>query len=225
MKKLILLVISIFIFGCNAKEGSFINENVIYIIAGIIFLWILKRRSKIKKEQDLRKKEQAKREAERKVRLAALKLKKQEEDEKLEIEKNVTCDDGVVRNYSGFMYGIIRQQNEDIIVSSTHSDRFKDEIGFDKKIQNHKWFSEDGISLKSEEILAKQKEYFLLKRNYEERYKELMGYSRGNPRRLNKEYLCCINNTFFHAGAFSKLPHKLFSGMIDGSRYVNGKSI
>ena len=71
------------------KEETFINENVIYIIAGVILLmifWVLKRRSKIKKEQDLRKKEQAKREAKRKVRLAALELKKQEEDKKLEIE-------------------------------------------------------------------------------------------------------------------------------------------
>ena len=236
------------------KEETFINENVIYIIAGVILLmifWVLKRRSKIKKEQDLRKKEQAKREAKRKVRLAALELKKQEEDKKLEIEKNVTCDDGVVRNYNGFMYGIIRQQDEDIIVSSIICDEQKNkdrkknrtltnlntkienfnsifgsvnvnDFPFDKEIQNHKWFSENGIALKSEEILAKQKEYFLLKRNYEERYRELRGWSRSNPRRVDKNYLCCVNNTFFHAGAFSKLPHKLFSGLIDGSRFVNG---
>ena len=46
-------------------------------------------------------------------------------------------------------------------------------------IENHNWFSEDGITLKSEQILAKQKEYFSLKRNYEERYRELLGRSRG----------------------------------------------
>jgi hypothetical protein len=119
------------------------------------------------------------------------------------------------------MYGIIRQHDEAIMVSSIFVIKDND-WPFDKAIENHKWFSEDGITLKSEEILAKQKEYFSLKRNYEERYRELLGRSRGNPRMRDEEYLCCINNTFFHAGAFSKLPHKLFSGMIDGSRYVNG---
>jgi hypothetical protein len=204
------------------KEDSFINENVIYIIAGIILLlifWVLKRRSE---HRAYWKKEKARWEAKRKVRLAPLKLKKQEEDQKLEIEKNVTCDDGVVRNYNGFMYGIIRQQDEDIIVSSIFCSLNSNDYPFDNEIQNHKWFSENGITLKSEEILAKQKEYFLLKRNYEERYRELRRWSRSNPRRVDKNYLCCVNNTFFHAGAFSKLPHKLFSGLIDGSRYVNG---
>ena len=212
------------------KEESFINENINYIIAGIIFLmifWVLKRRSKEREEKAKKyaarwKAERKEREAKRKVRLAPLKLKKQKEDQKLEIEKHVTCDDGIVRNYNGFMYGIIRQQDEAIIVSSIFCSLNSNKKPFDNEIQNHKWFSEDGIALKSEEILAKQKEYFLLKRNYEERYRELGGWSRSNPRKVDKNYLCCVNNTFFHAGAFSKLPHKLFSGLIDGSRYVNG---
>ena len=206
------------------KEESFMNENVIYIITGIILLlifWVLRRNANNRKREELRKKEQAKRDEERKVRLAALRIKKKNEDKLLSIEKNITCDDGKVRKYSGFMYGIIRQQDEAIMVSSIFVIKDND-WPFDKAIENHKWFSEDGITLKSEEILAKQKEYFSLKRNYEERYRELLGRSRGNPRMRDEEYLCCINNTFFHAGAFSKLPHKLFSGMIDGSRYVNG---
>ena len=120
------------------------------------------------------------------------------------------------------MYGIIRQHDEAIMVSSIFVIKDND-WPFDKAIENHKWFSEDGITLKSEEILAKQKEYFSLKRNYEERYRELLGRSRGNPRMRDEEYLCCINNTFFHAGAFSKLPHKLFSGMIDGSTQLRGE--
>jgi effector-binding domain-containing protein len=206
------------------KEESFMNENVIYIITGIILLlifWVLRRNANNRKREELRKKEQAKRDEERKVRLAALRIKKKNEDKLLSIEKNITCDDGKVRKYSGFMYGIIRQHDEAIMVSSIFVIKDND-WPFDKAIENHKWFSEDGITLKSEEILAKQKEYFSLKRNYEERYRELLGRSRGNPRMRDEEYLCCINNTFFHAGAFSKLPHKLFSGMIDGSRYVNG---
>ena len=200
------------------------NENVIYIIAGIILLlifWGLRRNANNKKHEELRKIEQAKRQSERKVSLADLKIKKQVKDEELSVEKNIKCDDGKVRKYNGFMYGIIRQHDEAIKVSSIFATKDNDR-SFNNVIENHRWFSEDGITLKSEEILAKQKEYFSLKRNYEERYRELLGRSRGNPRMRDEEYLCCINNTFFHAGAFSKLPHKLFSGMIDGSRYVNG---
>ncbi|MGC6524826.1 MAG: SH3 domain-containing protein [Flavobacteriaceae bacterium] len=206
------------------KEESFFSDNVIYIISGIVLLlifWKIRRDINYKKHEKLRQKEQAKRDEERKVRLAALRIKKKDEDKLLSIEKNVTCDDGKVRKYNGFMYGILREQIEDIVVSSIIPDKKKaNDFPFDNVIHNHKWFSEDGKALKSEEILAKQKEYYALKHDYEDRYRQLIGSSRGNPRK--RSYLCCVNNTFFHAGAISKTPSKLFSGKIDGSIYVDG---
>ena len=66
------------------------NENVIYIIAGIILLlifWGLRRNANNKKHEELRKIEQAKRQSERKVSLADLKIKKQVKDEELSVEK------------------------------------------------------------------------------------------------------------------------------------------
>lgn len=153
------------------KEESFFSDNVIYIISGIVLLlifWKIRRDINYKKHEKLRQKEQAKRNEERKERLAALRIKKKNEDKLLSIEKNVSCDDGKVRKYNGFMYGIIREQVKDIVVSSIFTDDKKyDKFPFDKEIQNHKWFSEDGIALKSEEILAKQKEYYTLKHDYE----------------------------------------------------------
>jgi len=205
---------------------SFLNKKVIFLL-GFTFLfnfWLFKRRSKIKKEQKILRKEKAKRDAKRKRRLAALETKKQEEDEKLAAKKNVTCDDGVVRKYNSSMYGIIKEQVKDILVSSISPDKMKGySLLFEKEIKNYNWFSEDGITLKSKQVLAKQKKYFSLKRNYEERYRELLVQLRFQPGGIvGISSLCCINNTFFHAHASSKLPHKLFSGIIDGSRYVNG---
>jgi antitoxin component YwqK of YwqJK toxin-antitoxin module len=200
------------------------NENVIYIIAGIILLlifWGLRRNANNKKHEKLRQKEQAKRDEERKVRLAALRIKKKDEDKLLSIEKNVKCDDDKVRKYNGFMYGILREQIEDIVVSSIIPDKKKaNDFPFDNVIRNHNWFSENGETLKPDEILIKQQHYYSFKHDYEDRYRQLIGSSRGNPRK--RSYLCCVNNTFFHAGAISKTPSKLFSGKIDGSIYVDG---
>jgi|SaaInlStandDraft_1057018.scaffolds.fasta_scaffold01648_6 uncharacterized protein YgiM (DUF1202 family) len=210
----------------NIVIESFLNKKVIFLL-GFTFLfnfWLFKRRSKIKKDQEILRKEKAKRDAKRKRRLAVLETEKQEEDEKLAAKKNVTCDDGVVRKYNSSMYGIIKEQVKDILVSSISPDKMKGySLLFEKEIKNYNWFSEDGITLKSKQILAKQKKYFSLKRNYEERYRELLVRLRFQPGAIvGISSLCCINNTFFHAHASSKLPHKLFSGMIDGSRYVNG---
>lgn len=206
------------------KEESFFSDNVIYIISGIVLLlifWKIRRDINYKKHEKLRQKEQAKRDEERKVRLAALRIKKKDEDKLLSIEKNVTCDDGKVRKYNGFMYGIIREQIEDIVVSSISADdKNYDKFPFNKEIQNHLWFSENGKALKSEEILAKQKEYYALKHDYESRYHGLIGRTRVT-RTFRKFKLCSINGFYFHS-SISNVPQKLFTGKIDGSIYVDG---
>lgn len=199
-----------------------INKKAIFLLAAVFLFnfWVFRRRSKIKKEQEILKKEKA----ERKKRLAALEIKKQEEDKKLSAEKNVTCDDGKVRKYNGFMYGIIREQVKDIVVSSIISDDMKMETSllFEKEIKNYNWFSEDGKRLNAEEILLKIEKYYSQIRDYNEHYRELNTLPTVKINRIRRYYLCCINNIFFHSTRSRKIPEKLFTGKIDGLRCVNG---
>lgn len=204
-----------------------INKKAIFLLVAVFLFnfWVFRRRSKIKKEQEILKKEKAERDEERKVRLAALRIKKEDEDKLLSIEKNVTCDDGKVRKYNGFMYGIIREQVKDIVVSSIISDDMKMETSllFEKEIKNYNWFSEDGKRLNAEEILFKIEKYYSQIRDYNEHYRELNTLPTVKINRfIRRYYLCCINNIFFHSIRSRKIPEKLFTGKIDGLRCVNG---
>lgn len=184
----------------------------------ILFIYfIFKRIKESKKREEIR----AKKEAQRQARLAALRLQIQHEDKELSIEKNVKCDDGITRTYNGSMYGVLIQIVDGISVDSIFSVGINDkDYPFSLYIPHHKWFSEDGITLKSDEIFLKYQEYNTLKTDYKNRYSEIMGSSKGSPR--NQSNLICINNIFFHAGFVGRSPQKLFSGTINGEEYLNG---
>ena len=211
----------------------------ILILFVVVLVFLLITRNKIK--------ERAKREAERlvakRIQLNLLSKKKKEEDKALSVEKKVKCDDGFTRIYNGFMYGIIRENVDEGSISvkeirandghKRHSSHiyvhYFNEL-FNLEISNQKWFSDDGVTLNSSEILIKNEHYFILKNFYETRIEDIITWKMQKEplvykesKRIPRSSLCCINNIYFHT-TFLKNPCELFSGTIDGTEYLNGVS-
>jgi len=208
----------------------------ILILFVVVLVFLLITRNKIK--------ERAKREAERlvakRIQLNLLSKKKKEVDKALSVENKVKCDDGFTRIYNGFMYGIIRENVDEgsIFVkeiranygykrhsSNKYVDYFKDDINdlFYLEISNQKWFSDDGVTLNSSEILIKNEHYFILKNVDETRIEDIKTWEHHRRHRRPRSSLCCINNIYFHT-TLLKNPYELFSGTIDGTEYLNGVS-
>ncbi|MGY8939731.1 MAG: toxin-antitoxin system YwqK family antitoxin, partial [Flavobacteriales bacterium] len=211
----------------------------ILILFVVVLVFLLITRNKIK--------ERAKREAERlvakRIQLNLLSKKKKEEDKALSVEKKVKCDDGFTRIYNGFMYGIIRENVDEGSISvkeirandghKRHSSHiyvhYFNEL-FNLEISNQKWFSDDGVTLNSSEILIKNEHYFILKNFDETRIEDIKTWKMQKEplvykesKRIPRSSLCCINNIYFHT-TFLKNPCELFSGTIDGTEYLNGVS-
>ena len=91
------------------------------------------------------------------------------------------------------------------------------------EISNQKWFSDDGVTLNSSEILIKNEHYFILKNVDETRIEDIKTWEHHRRHRRPRSSLCCINNIYFHT-TFLKNPCELFSGTIDGTEYLNGVS-
>ncbi len=173
-------------------------------------------------------------------KLKNLKLQLKKEDERLSIEKEVKCDDGVVRIYNGFMFGIIKDKADEgnngylnvdeIIADGYVRPELKKYINWDLKIHAEKWFCEKGIKLNADEIISKNELFFKLQRKYDSIYSSVSLLSDGEVKRNNlyianeskggrlTQSLICINDFFFSENQMKPrgIPQVLFSGKIGG---------
>lgn len=203
---------------------------VVIVIISIRIFNNSKRNSERKKRQELWEKQQA----ERQVRLAPLIRKKEEEDKELSIEINIKCDDGITRAYTGFMYGIIKDYQEDISVNYISEETGENVANLQIKmielrksrhgkieIRKEKWFSSTGKYLNVDEIIELNRKKNSLRREYNERYEDIIG-----TMKVNWAYglrLIFINDHYFIYSHGD--PQKLFSGTIDGVTYINGLAV
>lgn len=205
----------------------------IAILTIILFIFLINRQ---------RKKAQKKRIAAEKQRIKAEEQKKREKEEYdkeynslKSIEKNVKCDDGITRRYGGFMFGIIKEEKEIPFEQLIISDLESTVVGkLQEYISTEKWFSEEGITLNSAQILSRQVDYHRLEYEWEKIEKRVVqiriSYS---DLEFEKRQawsggvkVILINNIFFEAGGrYSRpIPLKLFSGTINDIIISDGAS-
>lgn len=161
-----------------------------------------------------------------------LKEKKTKEDFELSLQKEVRCDDGVVRIYKQNMYGSLREKNESIgvekvIVAIKDINQMSKNSGYDyikdlfnKNIKNESWFSESGVTLNLEQILIKEDYRVNMSNSYKNRYKSLLSnlIIKFSKSVKEKEDLIIINNY-----VFLETPFTPFYGEIDGINYIHGE--
>ena len=170
---------------------------IILFIIAIIFFLIKKRNAK--KEVARREKiEKSRQKAINDNRLKQLKIEKKEWDLELSIDKEVMCDDGVKRIYNGFMWGLIREIDEEKTINTTSiiSHDKSDNISltsfrsaFRLEIPNEKWFSMKGKSLNSHEILNYRPSN---KIRYESKFDDLLTTVKYNPTYSKKSFLLMV---------------------------------
>lgn len=142
-------------------------------------------------------------------------LKNEYEKEKAElsIEKNIKCDDGVIRIYKEEMRGIISEYTERDLSIFIYKSRAPHNIRH--TIDRIKCFSKDGKTLNCDEITSNYKHKRQLDDKFDKKYKEIIPRHRyqisirqKSPDAKEYLHLYCINGIFFYS---DKTP---FSGEI-----------